>query len=357
MAAVSNRAVNEAGRLPVLALTMGDPSSIGPEICMAAAAQASIQALALPLIVGDAKTLARVAPPGVKIIAIGAVSEAISSAGTVNVIDLANVDQADFSWGRMCGDYGRAAYEYIVKASALAMKGEVDALVTAPINKEALREGRVPHMDHTEILERLTNSAASLTMFAVGRMRIFFLTRHLPLGRAIEWINAQRLADHLVFADYELARLGLPRRRFAVAGLNPHAGENGLLGDEEATHLRPGIELARTRGVDAHGPIPADSVFYQALNGRWDAVISLYHDQGHIAAKTYDFERTVSVTLGLPYLRTSVDHGTAFDIAGKGTASAVSMIEAVKVATDLLKQRARAAGDHPKQYGQVAAAR
>lgn len=356
MAAASNPA-DKPARLPILALTMGDPSSIGPEICAAAATEASILKVVLPLVVGDAATLARVTPPGVRIKAVSSPGEAAASSDVINVIDLANVDQSAFGWGEMRGEYGRAAYEYIVKASNLAAAGEVDAMVTAPINKEAFREGRVPYLDHTEMLERLTGSLGSLTMFAVNRLRIFFLTRHLPLAKAIQWITPQRLADHLVAADRELTKLGLQSRRFAVAALNPHAGENGLLGEEERSQLVPGIELARTRGVDAHGPIPADAVFYQALSGRWDAVVSLYHDQGHIASKTYDFERTVSVTLGLPYLRTSVDHGTAFDIAGKGTASAVSMIEAVRVAADLLKQRAAANDELLGQYAEVSAGR
>lgn len=331
-------------RLPKLALTMGDPASVGPEITVAAATHPEVLAVSTPIVVGDARTLERVTPPGIRLQPISAVDQAHPAPNTISLFDLANVAQNDFSWGVVRGAYGRAAYEYIAKASELAVAHAVDAIVTAPINKEALKKGEIPYIGHTEMLAGLTGGGTSLTMFVVRNLKVFFLTRHLSLKRAIEWITAQRLADHLVAADGELRSLGIQRRRFAVAGLNPHAGENGILGDEEILHLRPGIELARARGIDANGPIAADSVFHQALEGRWDAVISLYHDQGHIATKTFDFERTISVTLGLPYLRTSVDHGTAFDIAGKGTVSPVSMIEAARVAADLLKQREAAMG-------------
>lgn len=208
----------------------------------------------------------------------------------------------------------------------------MDALATTPINKESLQAADVPYIGHTEILASLTGVDDPLTMFEVRSMRIFFLTRHLSLRDAIDQITADRVHDYLVRCDRALQRLGLENRKFAVAGLNLHSGEGGLFGREEVDEIEPGIERARRDGIAAVGPVPADSVFYHALQGRYDAVLSLYHDQGHIAAKMTDFERTISITNGLPFLRTSVDHGTAFDIAGTGQASSVSMEECIKLA-------------------------
>ncbi|HZG79435.1 MAG TPA: 4-hydroxythreonine-4-phosphate dehydrogenase PdxA, partial [Brevibacillus sp.] len=210
--------------------------------------------------------------------------------------------------------------------------GEVKALATTPINKESLKAAKVPFIGHTEMLESLTNTKDPLTMFEVNGMRIFFLTRHLSLKDAIAQMTKERVQDYLVRCDQALQRLGVESRRIAVAGLNPHSGEGGLFGMEEVEEIKPGIEAAVAAGINAVGPVPADSVFFQALQGRYDAVLSLYHDQGHIAAKMTDFHRTISITNGLPFLRTSVDHGTAFDIAGKNIAESISMEECIKLA-------------------------
>src|SRR5699024_3645520 len=201
-----------------------------------------------------------------------------------------------------------------------------------PINKESLQAAEVPYIEHTEMLEDLTNTKDPLTMFQVQGMRIFFLTRHLSIKDAIDQMTKERVQDYLNRCDEALQRLGVDERKLAVAGLNPHSGEGGLFGNEEIDEITPGIEAAQKDGIDVVGPVPADSVFYQALNGKYDAVLSLYHDQGHIAAKMTDFHRTIAITNGLPFLRTSVDHGTAFDIAGKNIASSVSMEECIKLA-------------------------
>jgi len=228
----------------------------------------------------------------------------------------------------MCG---KAAFEYIKKCVELAMEHKVDAIATTPINKESLKAGNVNYIGHTEILGDLSNSRDPLTMFEVDNMRVFFLTRHMSLRRACDAITKERVLEYIERCTKALKQLGVSGK-MAVAGLNPHSGEHGLFGDEEVKEITPAIEEAQKLGYDVVGPVGADSVFHQALQGRYVAVLSLYHDQGHIATKTYDFERTIAITLDMPFLRTSVDHGTAFDIAGKGIVSAVSMIEAVKLA-------------------------
>jgi len=230
---------------------------------------------------------------------------------------------------------GRAAGQAIERAIRLAQAGEIDAIATAPLNKEALWAAGYPYPGHTEMLADLTGSRESLTMFVIGALRIFFLTRHLSLRDAIDQVTRTRVAATLAVMAQVLAGLGIDAPRIVVAGLNPHAGEGGKMGREEIEEIAPGVDDARRTGLDVSGPVPADSVFHLAADGRFDAVLSLYHDQGHIAAKMTDFYKTVSVTTGLPFVRTSVDHGTAFDIAGKGVASAVSMVEAIRVAAEL----------------------
>ncbi|MBC7239456.1 MAG: 4-hydroxythreonine-4-phosphate dehydrogenase PdxA, partial [Chloroflexi bacterium] len=226
---------------------------------------------------------------------------------------------------------GRASAKYIEKAVELASLREVDAIATAPINKEAWKLADVPHIGHTEMLGDLTGVRDPLTMFQVKDLRIFFLTRHVSLRKACDMVKKERVLDYIERCTKALKALGIENPRLAVAALNPHGGEHGLFGDEEMKEIEPAVKEAQKRGFNAYGPLPADSVFWACLSGKYDAVLSLYHDQGHIAAKTLDFHRTVSITLGLPFLRTSVDHGTAMDIAGQGIANPISMIEAIKV--------------------------
>jgi 4-hydroxythreonine-4-phosphate dehydrogenase len=212
------------------------------------------------------------------------------------------------------------------------MSGKLDALATTPINKEALKAGQINYIGHTEILEDLTNSRDPLTMFQVHDLRVFFLSRHVSLRRACDMVTRDRVLDYIQRCMKALERLGIENAKMAVAGLNPHSGEHGLFGDEEVREIEPAIQRAKEMGLNVLGPVAADSVFYFGLLGKYDAVLSLYHDQGHIATKMVDFERTISITNNLPFLRTSVDHGTAFDIAGTGVVSAVSMIEAIILA-------------------------
>jgi len=319
----------------IIAIPMGDPAGIGPEITMKSLAKQEIYDVCKPLVIGDKKVLEK----AIKIVGADLTINEVSSPaegkyelGTVDLINLNNIDIDKLEYGQVSAQCGQGAFEYIKKAVDLAMAGEVKALATTPINKESLKAANVPFIGHTEMLEALTNTQDPLTMFEVKGMRIFFLTRHLSLKDAIAQMTKERVYDYLIRCDKALQRLGVEPRKIAVAGLNPHSGEGGLFGREEVDEIRPGIEAAVQAGIDAVGPVPADSVFFQALHGRYDAVLSLYHDQGHIAAKMTDFHRTISITNGLPFLRTSVDHGTAFDIAGKNIAESTSMEECIKLA-------------------------
>ncbi|MGB4438083.1 MAG: 4-hydroxythreonine-4-phosphate dehydrogenase PdxA, partial [Sedimentibacter sp.] len=225
-------------------------------------------------------------------------------------------------------------FEFIKAAILLALDRKVDAIATAPINKESLKEANVPYIGHTEILEDLTKTKNPLTMFQVKNLRVFFLTRHVSLKKACDEVTEENVYEFIIRCKDALEILGVYNPKIAVAGLNPHSGEHGLFGYEEVDEIMPAIARAKKLDIDVVGPVPADSVFYLGLNGKYDAVLSLYHDQGHIATKMVDFERTISITNNLPFLRTSVDHGTAFDIAGTGMAGEVSMVEAIKLAAE-----------------------
>lgn len=316
---------------------MGDAAGIGPEITVKSLAKEELYTMCKPLVVGDANILRKaieVTGVDVKISVVTSPSEGAYEFGTIDVIDLANINMGDFEPGQVSAQNGQAAFEFIKRSVELAMAGEVKAIATTPINKESLKAAKVPYIGHTEMLEDLGGAPDPLTMFQVKGMRIFFLTRHVSVAEAITQMTKERVRDYLNRCDKALQRLGVENRKLAVAGLNPHSGEGGLFGMEEVEEIKPGVELAKEDGIDAYGPVPADSVFFQALNGKYDAVLSLYHDQGHIAAKMTDFHRTISITNGLPFLRTSVDHGTAFDIAWKNIASEVSMYECIKLAAE-----------------------
>ncbi|MBT2217976.1 4-hydroxythreonine-4-phosphate dehydrogenase PdxA [Virgibacillus dakarensis] len=319
----------------IIAIPMGDPAGIGPEITVKALAKQEIYDVSSPIVIGNAgvlKKALKITNTDLAINEITDVEDAKFEYGTIDVISLNNINADTLKLGEVNADCGKAAFEYIKLSVELALEGKVSALATTPINKESLKAGKVPYIGHTEMLEELTNSKDPLTMFEVRDMRIFFLTRHVSLKDAIGQMTKERVHDYLIRCDESLQRLGVKDRVIAVAGLNPHAGESGLFGREEMDELTPGIKAAVKAGINAVGPVPADSVFHHALNGKYAAVLSLYHDQGHIAAKMTDFERTISITNGLPFLRTSVDHGTAFDIAGIGIASSVSMEECIKLA-------------------------
>ena len=321
---------------PYIAIPMGDAAGIGPEIVLKTVADPQILKIARCVVIGDKGVLelAETYPgsPKLQINVIQEPAQGKYEPGILNLIDLHNIDPARLVIGTVDGMCGKASYEYIAESIRLASAGLADAVATPPINKESLKKGGISYIGHTEIFGALTGTADPLTMFEVRGMRIFFLTRHVSLRQACDLVTRDRIVDYVRRCTEALRRLGVTVGTMAIAGLNPHSGEHGLFGNEETEQIVPAVEELRKEGYDVAGPIGADSVFHLALQGRFNSVLSLYHDQGHIAAKTLDFEKTISITNGMPVLRTSVDHGTAMDIAGKGIASAVSMAEAVRLA-------------------------
>ena len=320
---------------PLIAVPIGDPAGVGPEIVAKSVASGDVFEAADCVIVGD-KTIIenaiKIVGEDLTVHVISEPEEGDYRKGILNLIDLGNVDMAKFEFGKVNGMCGKAAYEYIAKCIELANEGKVDAVATTPINKESLRAGGINYIGHTEIFGALTETEDPLTMFETNGMRVFFLTRHVSLREMLDMITKDRIIDYVKRCMKALEKLGVTDGTMAIAGLNPHSGEHGLFGWEEVNEIMPAIEKLQAEGYKVVGPIGADSVFHQAAQGRYNSVLSLYHDQGHIATKTLDFEKTIAITNGMPILRTSVDHGTAFDIAGKGIVSAVSMIEAILLA-------------------------
>jgi 4-hydroxythreonine-4-phosphate dehydrogenase len=334
---------------------MGDPAGVGPEIIARAAGEPDVRRACRPVVIGAADTmreaLALVGSP-LALRAVRAVSECRWADGGLEVLDLGNVDMATLPRGEVSAAAGRAAYEYIERAVTLARAGEIDAIVTAPINKEALSAAGMPHTGHTEILARLSDTR-DFAMLLMGReLRVIHVTTHVPLRQVPDLVTRDRVLKTIRLAQRTMADLGQARARIAVAGLNPHAGEDGLFGDVEKTAILPAIEAARQEGMAVVGPLPADTLFSRARGGEFDIVVAMYHDQGHIPVKTlgFNYDETtkrwtglsgVNVTVGLPFLRVSVDHGTAFDRAWKGAANHESMVEALEVATTMLAARRR----------------
>ena len=317
---------------------MGDPAGIGPEISLKALLKSSLYELCKPIIVGDLRILEKTAERlrfAVQLRVIKSPGEAVGKAGRIEVIDLKNVNLDLFELGKVSAESGRASIEYIEYAVNLALRGEIDAIATCPINKQAVNMAGSSYIGHTEMLAALCGVKDPIVMFWVRGVRIFFLTRHIPLCEAVRAVRKDRIVEKVTRIVSELRRIGLCKPTIAIAALNPHASDRGLIGDEEEKEIIPAVEELRSRGFQVVGPVPADAVFHKAFEGEYDAVLSLYHDQGHIAAKTIDFYGTVSVTLGLPFVRTSPDHGTAYDIAGKGIANSKSLEEAIKLAVQL----------------------
>lgn len=329
-----------AARKPIVGVTIGDPAGIGPEIVLKSLTNKVIFERCTPIIIGNAALLKRCASDvgimDIDIIPINSPSDARGLLGTCEVIDVYSEGIDKIVPGLIQAAGGLAADAYIRKACSLAQQGVIDAISTAPINKESLRAAGIIGIGHTELLAQYFGVRNPLTLFITENMRIFFLSRHLSLRQAIDYITEDRLYGMVERVHSTMTDLGFPSPRIAVAALNPHASDGGQFGDEEERILSPAIRKAVDHGIDVVGPIGADSVFHQALEGKYDCVISLYHDQGHIAAKTRDFYRTVTATLGLPILRTSVDHGTGFDIAWKGEAKSISMEAAILAACEFL---------------------
>ena len=318
-----------------IAVPIGDPAGVGPEIVAKSAASREVSEVANCVIVGNREVMEnaiKITGEDLKINVIEEVEEGEYREGILNLIHIDNMDMSQFAFGKVSGMCGKAAYDYIEKSIELANRGKVDAVATTPINKESLRAGGIDFIGHTEIFGALTHTEDPLTMFETNGLRVFFLTRHVSLREMLDMIKKDRIIDYVKRCTEALEKLGVTDGVMAIAGLNPHSGEHGLFGWEEVEEIAPAVEELKKQGYHVEGPIGADSVFHQAAQGKYNSVLSLYHDQGHIATKTLDFEKTIAITNGMPILRTSVDHGTAFDIAGKGVVSAVSMIEAILLA-------------------------
>lgn len=265
---------------------------------------------------------------------IGHPSEALFTFGTIDVLDPGLFDASGIRYGEVQAQAGRMAFSYIEKSIELGLAGEIDAVSTAPINKAALKAADIHFIGHTEIFAGLTHAEYALTMFNVHRLRVFFVSRHISLKAACDYANKENVLRFLRNIHTEFVKLGFKNPQIAVAALNPHGGEGGMFGTEEIDQIIPAVQAAQALGINAIGPVPADSVFNLGKQGRYDCILSLYHDQGHIACKTLDFDKSITLTLGLPFMRSSVDHGTAFDIAGKGIANAASMIESTRVVAE-----------------------
>jgi 4-hydroxythreonine-4-phosphate dehydrogenase len=290
---------------PRVAITVGDPAGIGPEISLKAASHPEVRAVCEPILYGPTS----------------------------------QSELEQFAAGRVSADAGQCAYDAIVRAVGDAQAGRVDAVATAPINKEAFAAAGLPWRGHTELLAHLTGASRFAMMFYAEELRVVLATVHIPLADVPRALTRERLESIVMLAAEQLPEFGLSRPRLAVAGLNPHAGEHGVIGTEDDEVIRPAIEACRARGVDVHGPFPADTIFLRAMKREFDAVVACYHDQGLIPVKLAAFGRAVNVTLGLPIVRTSVDHGTAFDIARRGVADPSSLVEAVRLAARLASFR------------------
>ena len=335
--------MNEEYR-PLLAITMGDAAGSGPEIVTKALIDLQTRAVCRPVVIGDAATMqAALKVTGVlgEIRAIEELSEALFRNGIIEVMDLHNIQLDRLTRGQVDPMAGKAAFEYIKLATELVLAGKCDAIVTSAINKEALNEAGYHYDGHTQLLAELCGAPDVAMMLVSGQLRITHVTTHVSLRQAIEQIRPERILTVLRLTKEALRQMGIDEPRIAMAGLNPHAGESGLFGDEELKYITPAIEAARCQGMDIVGPFPPDSVFLRTSEGQFDAAIAMYHDQGHIAIKMLGITQGVNVTLGLPIIRTSVDHGTVFGKAGKGTADPTSLIQAIKLATVMYRNRRR----------------
>ncbi len=327
---------------PLLALTMGDAAGTGPEIITKALALPELAGLCRPLVVGDAATLRRAlgfTGSPLTVHAVSAVEDAVFAPGTIEILDLHNIDLARLALGQVDPMAGKAAYEFIKTATELALAGRAGAVVTSAINKAALNQAGYHYDGHTGLLAELCGVSGATMMLAAGNLRVSHVSTHLPLRVAIERVRPERILQVLRLTDEAVRRLGVGRPRLAVAGLNPHAGEGGLFGDEEQKYIAPAIAEARRLGLDASGPYPGDTIFFRTMQGEFDAAVAMYHDQGHVAVKMLGIWCGVNVTLGLPIIRTSVEHGTNFDMAGTGRSDPRSLIEAIKLAATLARGR------------------
>jgi len=328
-------------QLPRIAVTMGDPAGIGPEIAVLALSRPEVFSRCRPVVYGDEGVLRRAA--GLVGTDAGIVRHAAgeeAGAGRITVLPLSSLAPGEVPFGRRTPEGSRAMAEYIRTAAADVLAGRADAVVTCPITKEGLKIAGVAHPGHTEFLAELCGGAEVVMMLAGDRLRVALVTVHVALRRALELLSPAIIEKtiritHAFFRNY----MGTSAPRIAVAGLNPHAGEGGLFGDEEGTMIAPAVDACRGSGIDATGPYSPDTIFHRAWRGEFDVVVAMTHDQGLIPLKLVHFEDGVNVTMGLPIIRTSVDHGTAYDIAGKGTANPASLLAAIRMAAGMAAAR------------------
>ena len=324
--------------LPVIAVTMGDGAGIGPEVIVGALADPVVYERCRPVVIGDARRLREAAALlglAVEVVPVDSPADARFERGRIDVVDLGLLP-ADLPWGKLSPVAGEAAYQYVRVASELALAGAVQAICTAPLNKEALHAAGHLYPGHTELLAALTGTEEVSMMLSTPKVKVIHVTTHIGLIDAIARIEPG-LVERTVRRGYEAMRgSGVAAPVIGVCAINPHAGENGLFGaGEEAEKIEPALEKLRADGIDARGPLPADTAFFLAGRGDYDLIVAMYHDQGHGPVKVLGIEAGVNITVGLPVIRTSVDHGTAFDIAGTGTAEVGSMIEALRQAAEL----------------------
>ena len=326
---------------PILAITIGDPAGVGPEIVVKALRHPEVTLRARPLIIGDKRILQRAAKwvgdtaPQFEFITDPSAGR-YTGGQTITLLDLGNASPADCPPGQINPSAGRAAVEYVFRACDLAIEGRVGAVVTAPLNKAAMNQAGFNYAGHTELLAERTH-ASRVSMLLVGpNLRVVHVSTHVSLEEAIRRVTPERVGEVIDLAQHSCQALGILHPRIAVAGLNPHAGEGGLFGRQEETGIMPAVRAARERGLDVSDPQPPDTVFLRAVKGEFDIVVAMYHDQGHIPMKLLAFDYGVNVSIGLPIIRTSVDHGTAFDIAGTGRAREDSLLAAIDVALQMV---------------------
>jgi 4-phospho-D-threonate 3-dehydrogenase / 4-phospho-D-erythronate 3-dehydrogenase len=329
--------------LPIVAVTMGDGAGVGPEVVVPALLDAAVLSICNPVVIGDAKRLqlaAEIVGTTAEIVAVESIADAKQAPGRINVIDL-DLLPDDLPWGKLSAVAGNAAYEYIRVAAELAVRGEVQAICTAPLNKEALHAAGHIYPGHTELLAHLTGTDEVSMMLSTPKLKVIHVTTHIGLLDAVAKIEPG-LVERTVRRGHDaLVRSGIANPKIGVCGINPHAGEGGLFGyGEEEQKIIPAVEALKADGIDVNGPLPADTAFFLAGRGDYDLIVAMYHDQGHGPVKVLGIEAGVNITVGLPVIRTSVDHGTAFDIAGKGIAEHGSMIEALRQAADLASSTA-----------------
>ena len=323
---------------PLIVITMGDPAGIGPEIIAKVIDSAGILSFCRPVVIGDAGVMKKMIEElrlSIAVNSITSLDRAEPAKGKLDVLDLKNVDPTAHHWGKPDASSGTAVVAYIKKAVDLTMKREADAIVTAPISKEMMNAAGHHYAGHTELLADLTKTKEYGMMFVGGGLRLILATIHIALKDVHRHITQENIFKTLRLAHQAMKYFGIGKPRIGVAALNPHAGEGGLFGSEEWDAILPAVIKARGEGINASDPIPADTLFYKARNNYFDVVVAMYHDQGLAPLKMVAFGNAVNVTVGLPIIRTSVDHGTAYDIAGRGCADPASLLEAIKLAVTM----------------------